>query len=153
MTNSKRKILSLFLATLISISGFGWNIDFHYCQGALKSISLFGTAQSCHDISRAPSCHLKATKVISEEIPSSCSTEGDKNCCQNERKADFLDYDSTLSQQLASDLRTFDHIFSFEIGTRHLERLAVVDTDVSIAPNPPPLLEVPLRIKYQSFLC
>ena len=75
------KLLIPFVAILLMASSMSYTIDFHYCQGQLKSFSLLGKAKNCHEMeSSIASCHRH--KKQNDKKSLGCS-EGDKNCCSN----------------------------------------------------------------------
>ena len=60
-TRPTYRIVSLVLAMVLFSTTVGISMDFHYCQGELKSVALFSKAKSCHEIAASnnevPSCH------------------------------------------------------------------------------------------------
>ncbi len=77
------RIISLMMAMLMLVSSTGFSIDAHYCQGQMKSFSLFGKAKSCHEQSFKKQCssHKKSCHAAlsnSKEL-GKCK----KGCCSN----------------------------------------------------------------------
>ena len=62
------------------ISSVSCTIDFHFCQGHLKSFGLFGKAKNCHEMAaKTTSCKHHQTKSSNAF---SCNKQ-DQNCCEN----------------------------------------------------------------------
>ena len=81
--NKTYRIISVLLALLVLVSSVGFTADMHYCKGELKSFSLFGKAQTCHDAEPMPSMpncpHHQ--KMMEENKACAKSNEG---CCDSE---------------------------------------------------------------------
>lgn len=75
----KYRIISLILAITVFCSSSGFSLDMHYCQGKLKSFSVFGKAKNCHEMAKMSHC-----KHHSSKSTNICSDKEDKNCCNNE---------------------------------------------------------------------
>ena len=147
LINKISKFIALALALMVLVSSMSYTIDFHYCQGQLKSFSLFGKAKNCHEMaSKMPSCHHK--KQVDEK-PMACS-EGDNNCCNNKTvyfESDFdeqivnLDY---LSLESLSFVVAFKHSFS--------DLYEVIKDVIPFAHYKPPLIQKDIPVLFESFL-
>ena len=67
------------MAFMVFCSSSGFSLDLHYCQGQLKSFSIFGKAKNCHEMAKMSHCKHHDTKTSS-----TCSDKKDKDCCNNE---------------------------------------------------------------------
>jgi hypothetical protein len=152
MTKSKKdRIISLMMAILILVSSMGFSIDVHYCQGQIKSFSLFGKAESCHQEVKKQHCtkHKKSCHAApsNQEKLSSCK----KDCCSNKtiivesndeaRKLQSL----KLSQKQVEFVSVFVQVFF----------LVKTDLNKNIVPHLnyiPPLLNKDIPVLIQSFL-
>ena len=84
MTGIRRtyRSVALAMALLVLCSSVSFSMDMHFCQGRLKSVSLYGKAKNCHEQAARhaamPNCphHRKMA-----EQQAGCSE--DKNCCSN----------------------------------------------------------------------
>ena len=142
------KFCAPLLALMVLVSSLSYNIDFHYCQGQLKSFSLFGKAKNCHEMaSKMASCHHHKEK---SDDSSSCSEE-DNNCCNNETvhfESDFdekflnIDYLNLISQLfvVASKSSSFDDLF---------DKIKEV---TPFAHYKPPLIQKDIPVLFESFL-
>ena len=54
--NLKYRLLAFFMAALMFLTSAGFLVDFHYCQGELKSFNFFGKAPNCHEMAMSGSC-------------------------------------------------------------------------------------------------
>lgn len=90
--NKISKYSTTLLAALVFVSSLSCTVDFHYCQGQLKSFSFVGKAKNCHEMpSKMASCsHYKSNKTED----TSCSE--DKNCCNN----NSINFESDLDDQI-----------------------------------------------------
>lgn len=64
------------------LSSTGFSLDVHYCQGHLKSISLFGKAKSCHEKQVTPQCY--DTKNSCHPEDNGANNVDKEKCCNNE---------------------------------------------------------------------
>jgi hypothetical protein len=101
------KILAGLLAIMILLSSIGITLDFHYCSGQLKTFSLNGTAQTCHEKSlkkNGHGCphHQKKAKEAS------LNEDESRNCCSNKtlkiEQDDAKDIHSTSSFAIKDQL-------------------------------------------------
>lgn len=99
------QLCALVLAVMVLISSKSYTIDFHYCQGQLKSFSILGEAKNCHEMaSKMPSCHHKKNNL---ENSRSCAEE-DNNCCNNE----LVHVESDFNKQILNiDYLNLDYKF------------------------------------------
>ena len=142
------KILAPFLTLMVFISSMSCTIDFHYCQGQLKSYSLLGKAKNCHEISeKIASCPHHQN----ENSDSLACTEDDKNCCSNETIHIESDIDKPL---INLDFLTIDsHYFvvAFKAST-FTDLLGEVEDNIPHAHYKPPLIQKDISVLFESFL-
>jgi len=125
-----------------------YTIDFHYCQGQLKSFSLFGKAKNCHEMaSKMASCHHK--KQVDKK-PMACS-ESDNNCCNNET----VHYESDLDQQFLNfDFFNLDsQLFVVATPEASLDDLFIDIKEITpFAHYKPPLIQKDISVLFETFL-
>lgn len=146
--NKISKFIAPVLALMVLVSSMSYTIDFHYCQGQLKSFSLFGKAKNCHEMaSKMASCHHK--KQVDEK--SKCCSKGENNCCNNKTiyfESEFdnqiisLDY---LKLESLSFVVAFEH-FSFK------DLFEVIEDAIPHAHYKPPLIRKDIPVLFESFL-
>jgi hypothetical protein len=110
-----QRIIALTLAFLMLMTSVSFAVDRHYCNGELKSVSLFGKAKTCHEkavTNKKPTCphHQK----MQQESKRSNGDEMAKNdCCENKTTIIQADDD-----QINSDLSlpTFQQLQQFAIA-------------------------------------
>ena len=115
--NHTYRIVALPLAFLMLFTSVGFSADLHYCQGHLKSISVFGKAKNCHEMAKeANTCPHHQKKI---EQTKACS-EDQKDCCENKVVHIQLDQDQqikhldfTLNQALQQFAITYLAVFFF----------------------------------------
>lgn len=142
MIKKSNRITAILLAFLVLGTSTGYSIDLHFCKGHLKSISLIGTAKSCHEASKQCPMHAGLTTDTSSEA---------KDCCTNEKITfEELDTDFTGPQLVELvDLQPIVFCLS--------ESLFHQDLTVAYYPGgfkhyrPPPLYE-DIPVLFQSFL-
>lgn len=139
------------MAMLVFVSSTGFSIDLHYCQGQIKSFSLIGEAESCHQ--KAEKQHCKKQQKPCQAAQSTPGKLGSckKNCCSNktikvESNDEAKKLQSTeLSQKQIKFLTTFIQVFLLE----------EIDLSKIIIPHLnyiPPLLNKNIPMLIQSFL-
>lgn len=107
-----QRIVALTLAFLMLMTSVSFAVDMHYCDGELKSISLFGKAKTCHEKAveqDKPTCphHQKMEQQSNDD-------EMDKNdCCENKTTIIQADDDRAKSDLVAP---TFQQLQQFVIA-------------------------------------
>ncbi len=97
------KIFALSLAFILLFSSTGMAMDMHYCNGNLKSISLFGTAKSCHTKSNVPPCHMAQQKAQDQH----------EGCCENQQVViEKGQFDATAPQHTALEGISLEFIYA-----------------------------------------
>jgi hypothetical protein len=94
-TNKSYRFFALTMAFLMFYSSVGFSIDIHYCQGKLKSFSLFGKAKTCYEMTKAVKTSPQCQKLREQQSNDSCSISK-KNCCEN----NTLHFQSDQDQQV-----------------------------------------------------
>ena len=142
------KFCAPLLALMVLVSSMTYNVDFHYCQGQLKSFSIFGKAKNCHEMaSKMPSCHHKKKN---QENTLSCS-EGENNCCSNKIVNLEADFDKTI---LNIDLLNQEYLSvvvantSFSFKSFFIER----ENEIPFAHYKPPLIQKDIPVLFETFL-
>jgi len=136
------------MAIVIVASSITYTIDFHYCQGQLKSFSLLGTAKNCHEMAEMmASCPHHQASNSEDKL---CA-EDEKDCCSNET----VHVESDIDQQQEN----IDEL-NFEVD--HLKLIFASATlqhyqDYSQDYCPykkyqPPLIQRDLPVLFESFL-
>jgi hypothetical protein len=90
------RIVALTLALLVLATSVGVSIDVHYCQGKAKSFSLFGTAESCCQLTVTEETENCATYLSDSDAKTQLTR---KKCCHNKRdllKADQIQVASSF---------------------------------------------------------
>lgn len=146
--NKISKFCTPILALLVLVSSMSYTVDFHYCQGQLKSCSLFGKAKNCHEMaSKMASCH----HLEQESSESACCSKGDNNCCNNET----VIFESDLNEQFLN----LDH---FELssqlfaaapkGFSSADFIGESKDIVRFAFYKPPLIQKDISVLFETFL-
>ncbi|MGB2129730.1 MAG: HYC_CC_PP family protein [Flavicella sp.] len=93
--SSTYKAISFCLAFWVLLSSIGISLDMHFCRGELKSVRLFGYADSCHTLKvktqNKTNC-AKSLKICNHKIHAISNTVKKRICCKNER-IDFVTHD------------------------------------------------------------
>ena len=148
LINKISKFIAPALALMVLVSSMSYTIDFHYCQGQLKSFSLFGKAKNCHEMaSKMASCHHK--KQV-DEMSKTCS-EGDNNCCNNKT----VYFESDFDEQIIN----FDYLslesLSFAVAFEHSsfdDLFEVIKDVIPFAHHKPPLIRKDIPVLFETFL-
>jgi len=74
------RFLALNLALLMLLTSLGFHLDAHFCQGKLKSLSLFGKAKNCYELAGG-----MTKETCSKHVQDHSEVPGDqvnqKACC------------------------------------------------------------------------
>lgn len=95
---SYQHIIPLTLAFLMLMTSVSFAVDMHYCNGELKSVSLFGKAKTCHEKAveqDQPTCPHHQKMMEKDEK---------KDCCEN--KTTIVQADDDLAKSDISVLNT-----------------------------------------------
>ena len=144
-----RRLFAFGLCGLIYFTTVGFAIDFHYCNGQLKSISLLGKARSCHEASKSCPNHNKQK----EETPTLKKDNFD--CCSNEFHYLQCEQDVQFEVSNHSEL---------EFQTDREQNISCLvplpkEKQIALKSHPPPEFDYPslrrdnLPLWHQSFLC
>ncbi len=141
-------LLTPLMMVSIFVSSMSINIDFHYCQGQLKSFNILGKAKNCHELAvKKSACkhHAKKQHQDSKKI------ESTTNCCTN--NSVFIDADSndqyvdviTTKTNLKA-IQSYPEIIDFSSDSN------IKKSGVPYAYYKPPLKQKDFSVLYQCFL-
>ena len=133
---------------MVLVSSMSYTIDFHYCQGQLKSFSILGKAKNCHEMaSKMASCHHHKQKL---EDSLSCS-EGDNNCCNNET----LYFESDIEEKFLTidylNLNFQPFVVAFKSSSFE-DLFDEIKEVIPFAHYKPPLIQKDIPVLFESFL-
>ena len=142
------KYCAPILALMVLVSSMSLAIDFHYCQGQLKSFSIFGKAKNCHEMaSKMPSCHHH--KQMTDQS-SSCS-EGDNNCCNNETVHFESDFDEQILNFEYLNLNSQLFVVAFKSPSFD-DLFDDIKEVIPFAHYKPPLIQKDIPVLFETFL-
>ena len=146
------RIINCFLAALMLFTSLGLNVDMHFCQGTLKSISLFGKAPSCHQLATKPSCHSAeksscTANMTLDNVKKSCK----KGCCNNKSQLIKYEGDLIVSQTIVPTFHAFQFII-ISIAEYLFNNISYVSENNKYHNYKPPLLNIDIPVFIQSFL-
>ncbi len=147
------------MAFMLLLSSTGFSIDLHYCQGKIKSFSLFGTAESCHDKAEKSHCQKACSNFDSGS--NACHSvkptteivaDDQRSCCSNENMVVTPDMDTqkVVPEQLTETNINFISAF---VAVFYADQ--TLDLAKRIIPHQnyiPPLLDQDIPVLIQSFL-
>ena len=143
------RITAISMALLLLLSSTGFSMDVHYCQDQIKSVSLFGTAKSCHDKQGTPPCH-KAKKACHPKEDDISNTDKD-NCCHNETVIiEKSEWDATATP--LSTLQDIQLEFITAFACVYVFNYPIQADYPSFTQYKPPLPDRDVQVLYQSFL-
>ena len=143
------RIIAGLLAMLMFFTSAGLAVDMHYCQGQLKSFSLFGKAKNCHEMMQAKASCSHHQKMATA-TDTTCS-EDEKDCCKN--KTVYLESDQDQVQAVNSfviDQST--QLFVTAFVKSFFEKVLVEKETPVFAKYKPPLILRDVPVLFQSFL-
>ena len=137
-----------FAIVVFLLSGsVGFNVDFHYCGGELKSYDFFGKAESCHK-KDGVFCPVHQKMMI--------MGNADKfDCCENESV--YFKSDQNLQVQFpvaAIDLQFEKPLMPFVLPISFFQKTRLgKNYHPPPDPDPPPRQRKDVLVWNQSFLC
>lgn len=141
------KVLALLLASLILVTSTGISMDMHFCQNQIKSISLIGEANACHEKPSLPPCHQSTSTTNKTGF----DVHHD-DCCHNSKvviektSTHALPHSTLLSKDVSYDfVIAFISIFVHKAPVENRQQKAW------LFPKPP-LISTNFQILYQTFL-
>lgn len=138
---------SALFAILILVSSITFTLDLHFCQGQLKSYSLFGKAKNCHEVAAKKKACPHHAKMESE---TSCSKEK-KNCCSNETILLDAQIDQLFVQLYKVEL-SFDLFAEMESSVLNQKILLVPKKDLLYEKYKPPIITKNIPVLFESYL-
>jgi len=140
------------MAFMLLLSSTGFSIDLHYCQGDIKSFSLFGTAKSCHAMAKKSHCSKNKMTCQMTMSETEQADDAQRKCCSNKSMevSPDLDTQKVIAEQLTETEITFLSAFvavfyagqSFDLAKLIIPYLNYI----------PPLLDEDIPVLFQSFL-
>jgi hypothetical protein len=140
--NTIYRVSAIIMAVLVTLSSFNISVDFHYCKDVIKSVSFFGKAKNCKEISTRINCTINEKK--SSQIKRS-------KCCHNESIViSNLDTETTFSQSIIDSENIIKWISV--LNSPFLLPLTTGSKYKNYFSYKPPLLDKNRSILYQAFL-
>ena len=148
-TNSIYRFIALTLALLMFTTSVGFAVDMHYCQGQLKSVSFFGKAKNCHEMSSGDS--MKNCPHHKKMMKQNSNSSIDKNdCCDNKTMHFQSDQDQVFQTLDFTNKQAQQFILAY-VAVFFNSRLIETDTP-TFAKYKPPLVLRDIPVLVQSFL-
>lgn len=146
------KFSSLLLAFILLLSSTGLSLDLHYCQGDIKSFSLFGVAKSCCAKAEKSHCSKKKMTCHSSQPADEKLSDLPGKCCSNKTIVVSPDMDSqkVISKQLTETQIAFVSAFLAVFYTP--QNLGLGKLIIPHLNYIPPLLDQDIPVLIQSFL-
>ena len=127
-------------------------MDMHYCGGALKSVSFFGKAKTCHDMVSEVDSTMKNCPLHKKMMADEMDCSEDKNCCSNKTVLLQSDQDQQVQSSefvLSKQLKQFvaAYVAVFFSNDFNIEREVV-----AFALYIPPFIPRDIPVLNQTFL-
>lgn len=143
-TTILKVIASLFLAIVVVFSSTGFSINYHVCQGKVKSVAINSQAKNCSD---------------SGDMMASCTQELKSNSSQENIKKKPCCEDRTIVHEIADERAMDEFVFSNSISAlvlaEHVLEIAdIFETFLLVQePKTPPITRgIKTHILHQTFL-
>lgn len=143
------KFCALVLMLMTFTLSISYTVDFHYCQGTLKSYSFCGKAKNCHEMAdELPSCHKNSS--CTKKAVSGCA-DRDYSCCNNRTVIFESDFADKIPLYNNSSFKTYVFVVSnaassFNYFYRELEDVQLFEC------YKPPLIPRDIRVLFEIFL-
>ncbi len=147
------RIIAVIMTFLVFTSSAGISMDMHFCGGALKSVSFFGKAKTCHELAKSSPVPMMENcphhkKMMAEKM----ACKEDRNCCSN--KTVFLEPHQDQHLHIAQ-LAIPDQVKQFLFAWSAVFLLVDIVADQDLVPfarYKPPLIRKDIPVLNQSFL-
>jgi hypothetical protein len=120
------KIVALILSGIVLIGSVGVSLDFHICQGKVKTFSIFGIAESCSAMEMNSKCDSS-----SEE-----SAFTRKKCCSNESVYSSVSFQTDMSLDSPKQKGATTHSPHATIDY-HRKEITLSNSTKTVIPDPP----------------
>jgi hypothetical protein len=139
------KIGAVILALMMLVPTSGFAVDFHICQGKVKSFTIFGKAKGCSKMADGVKCTESPKKNMHQDGINK------KPCCENETIfVKFNANDRGDNERITSPVNQI----SFDVAVTVLYELEFISENklpLEYNSNPPPLME-DRTVWFESFL-
>lgn len=143
------RLIALILALLMFTTSIGFSVDLHYCKDQLKSISIFGKAKQCSDLSVKKQTCLSQDKA--EKGKNHISFER-KKCCRNQSvHCQFNQLQGNQKQSVFLNQSIQQFIIAF-VDVTILKNKQFKQVASAINVYHPPLIHRDIPILFESFL-
>ena len=105
--NRTYRFIAFCLVALVFISSAGITVDFHYCNGELKSYNLIGKAKPCHEPT-LKQCPFHKKMMV--------NNNDKKGCCENKAVHFQSDQDQKIEVFNSMSFPSFPSVRSFTNG-------------------------------------
>ncbi|MDX1940951.1 MAG: hypothetical protein SFU99_10400 [Saprospiraceae bacterium] len=134
-----RKLASISLSVLVLLTSLSFGVNFHLCQGEIKSFAFFSEAKPCYHKSAA-ACPLHQ------------GMQKKNDCCDNQSKlVKGQEHQFAFAKNLVKNSFTI----VYELPVFEYPKLALFEktTPLKFQNLKPPLIGKHVRVLIQSFLC
>jgi hypothetical protein len=146
--NKISKVYAPVMALMILLSSSTFIVDFHFCQGHLKSFSLFGEAKNCHELAGQMASCKHHQKLDLEDL--ACSDE-DKNCCSN----NTIHFEPEIDNQYLTLDFVIIHSYVFVVSSV-IPSFEIFIKSVNVVNDflhyKPPLIQKDISVLFETFL-
>lgn len=139
------------MALVMFTSSVNLAVDMHFCQGNLKSVSIFGKAKTCHEIATSASSKKCPNHQLVASEKEGCSID-QKDCCSNrtvllesDQNQDVQTDDLVISEQLQQFVIAYVAVF-------FTNNLSIKSGNVAFAYYKSPFIPRDIYVLDQSFL-
>jgi hypothetical protein len=145
------RIISILLIPMMLFASVGYAVDFHYCQGNLKSFSFAGKAASCHNAVADKSVKTCPFHSADQLANSGISLEKTA-CCQNETLQFHSDIDQNLNtSQVSPEHQDVPSVFIIS-HTDAYKSSSIIHKKLKFLCYKPPSIVADIPVLIQSFL-
>lgn len=136
------KLMSLILSGIVLMGSVGVSIDFHICQGKIKTFSFFGDAKTCSVLETKTVCHFSDKGEAFQR----------KKCCSNESVYGSVSMQTDLHSDLSNQEIVKNHI-QHCVTNSHIIKVFLQPFSLWEITKPPgSKLKSSINIVYQTFL-
>ena len=145
------RFVALFLALLMLVTSMVFVIDMHFCRGHLQSLSFFGKAKTCQQMShsmRMKKCPHYKRKI---ERTGKCAVN-EKDNCENKTLRFQFDQDQEILKLDFNVIKQFKQFIAAYLVVFFLDKFSIKNDLPSFAHYKSPLISRDIYVLFQSFL-
>ncbi|HFA49223.1 MAG TPA: hypothetical protein ENJ95_09420 [Bacteroidetes bacterium] len=148
-TSRTYRFIAFSLAFLMFSTSASFAVDMHFCQGKVKSFSIFGKAKNCYDMAVNKDCPNHQKMAQQNE---GCSSMAQKQCCHNSTLQVQPDQNQQVQSLDFSLNKPLQHFVAAYVFIFFKNTFSVENDAPSFANYIPPIISRDIPVLFETFL-